>query len=113
MATKFGGKNPNQSIMHRWGLRSYRGQLGSTRGQLLRNDLWPPNLVGQIPDKAKCIAGVKGHEGISWGQVLKNALWPPNLVGRTPDQSVMHCWGQRSCYSIHISCMGIHWIDAV
>ena len=20
-----------------------------------------------------------------------------NLVGRTPDQSVMHCWGQRSC----------------
>ena len=21
----------------------------------------------------------------------------PNLVGRTPDQSIMHCWGQRSC----------------
>ena len=25
------------------------------------------------------------------------ALRPPNLVGRTPDQSIMHCWGQRSC----------------
>ena len=52
MATKFGGKNPNQNVMHRWGLRSCRGQLGSTRGQLLSNDLWPPNLVGKIPDKA-------------------------------------------------------------
>ena len=28
---------------------------------------------------------------------FRNALWPPNLVGRTPEQSVMHCWGQRSC----------------
>ena len=51
--------------------------------------------------KAYCIAGVKGHVGVSWGQegvnLLSNTLWPPNLVGRTPDQSVMHCWGQRSC----------------
>ena len=29
--------------------------------------------------------------------MLSNALWPPDLVERTPDQSVMHCWGQRSC----------------
>ena len=26
----------------------------------------------------------------------RNALWLPNLV-RTPDQSIVHCWGQRSC----------------
>ena len=53
--------------------------------------------------KAKCIAGVSGHVGVSWGQVgvnlLGNALWPPNLMGRTLDQSVVHCWGQRSCRS--------------
>ena len=51
--------------------------------------------------KMQCIAGSKGHEGVSWGQVgvnlLNNAPWPPNLVGRTHDQSVMHCWGLRSC----------------
>ena len=41
------------------------------------------------------------YAGVIWGQpgvkLLSNALWPPNLVERTPDQSVMHCWGQRSC----------------
>ena len=24
-------------------------------------------------------------------------LWLPNLVGRIPDQSVMDCWGQKTC----------------
>ena len=33
MATRFGGENPNQSVMHRLGQRSCRAQLGSTRGQ--------------------------------------------------------------------------------
>ena len=51
--------------------------------------------------KVKCIIGVKGHVRVSWGQVgvnlLSNVLWPSNLVGRTHDQSVIHCWGQRSC----------------
>ena len=28
---------------------------------------------------------------------LRNAPWVPNLVRRAPDQSVVHCWGQRSC----------------
>ena len=28
---------------------------------------------------------------------LRNTLWLPNLVRRTPDQSIVHCWGQRSC----------------
>ena len=34
---------------------------------------------------------------IQRSRYLTNALWLPNLVGRTPDQSVMHCWGRRSC----------------
>ena len=46
------------------------------------------------------IAGVKSHVGVSWGQegvnLLRNTLWPPNLV-RILDQSIMHCWGHRSC----------------
>ena len=38
--------------------------------------------------------GVKGHPGSIY---LKNALWLNNLVRKTPDQSIVHCWGQRSC----------------
>ena len=49
----------------------------------------------------QCIDGVKGHIGVNWGQpevtLLRNVVWLPNLVGRTSDQSVIHCWGQRSC----------------
>ena len=37
---------------------------------------------------------VKGHPEV---KSSRNALWLPNLVSRTPDQSVVHCWGQRSC----------------
>ena len=51
--------------------------------------------------ECSALLGSEGHAGVIWGQpgvkLLSNALWPPNLVGRTPDQSVMHCWGQRSC----------------
>ena len=70
------GRTPDQSVMHCWSQRSCRGQSGV---KLRRNALWPP----------------------SWGQVgvnlLRSALWSSNLMGRIPDQSVMHCWGQRSC----------------
>ena len=41
---------------------------------------------------------------LTWGQrssrgqsALEMPLGLPNLVRRTPDQSVVHCWGQRSC----------------
>ena len=37
---------------------------------------------------------VKGHPGV---KLLRNALWLPNLMRRIPNQTVMHCWGQRSC----------------
>ena len=67
--------------------------LEMTYGHQIR---WEESLT-----KALCIAGVKGHVGVSWSQVgvnlLSNALWPPNSVARTSDQSIMHCWGQRSC----------------
>ena len=38
-----------------------------------------------------------GSKVIQRSICLRNALWLPNLVIRTPDQSVVHCWGQRSC----------------
>ena len=34
---------------------------------------------------------------------LRNALWLPNLVRRIPDQSIVHCWGQRSCRVIGVN----------
>ena len=86
-------RTPDQSVVHCWGQRSYRGHWSQLGVRLLRNALWPPNLVGRIPDQS--VMHRWGHVGVSWGQVrvnlLSNALWPPNLVGKTPDQSVMHC----------------------
>ena len=38
-----------------------------------------------------------GSKVIQGSICLRNALWLPNLVRRTPDQSIVHCWGQRSC----------------
>ena len=60
----------------------------------LRNALWLPNLVRRT--------GVnKGNAGVIRGQaediLLRIILWLPNLIRRTPDQSVVHCWGLRSC----------------
>ena len=100
-------RTPDQSVVHCWGQRSYRGHRSQLGVRLLRNALWLPNLVGRIPDQSVMHCWGEGHVGVSWGQVRVNllisALWPPNLVGRTPDQSVMHCgvkghagvsWGQ-------------------
>ena len=38
-----------------------------------------------------------GSKVIQRSICLRNALWLPNLVRTTLDQSVVHCWGQRSC----------------
>ena len=61
--------------MHCW-IAGVKGHVGVSWGQvgvnLLSNALWPPNLVGRIPDQSvmHCwIAGVKGHVRVSWGQV--------------------------------------------
>ena len=82
-----------------------KGHLGVSWGQvgvnLLSNALWPPILVGRIPDQS--IMHCWGHPGV---KLLRNALWPPNLVGRIPDQSLMHCWGQRSCRGQPVSTRG-------
>ena len=51
MATKFGGKNPDQNVMNHWGQRSRRGQLGQVGINLLSNVLWPSNFVGRNPDQ--------------------------------------------------------------
>ena len=102
MATKFGGKNPWPECNALLGSKVMQGSLRVNQGSNClempygHQIWWEESLT-----TALCIAWVKGHEGVSWGQVgvnlLNNAPWPPNLVGRTHDQSVMHCWGQRSC----------------
>ena len=38
-----------------------------------------------------------GSKVIQKSICLKNTLWLPNFVRWTPDQSVVHCWGRRSC----------------
>ena len=56
--------------------------------------------VGDGPTRFVGILSKRPHLGskVIQGPIcLKNALWLPNLVKRTPDQSVLHCWGQRSC----------------
>ena len=97
MATKFGGNNPRPK---RNVLLGVRGHAGVSQGQpevkLLRNAVWPPNLVGRTLDQSVTHCWVRGHAGINQGQpevkFFRNALWPPNLAERTPDQSVMHRW---------------------
>ena len=56
--------------------------------------------VGDGPRRFVGIFLKRPHPGskvIQGSICLRNALWLPNLVKRTPDQSVVHCWGQRSC----------------
>ena len=56
--------------------------------------------VGDGPTRFVGIFSKRPHLGskvIQRSICLRNALWLPNLVKRTPGQSVVHCWGQRSC----------------
>ena len=79
-------RTPDQSVMHCWGHRSYRGQPGSTRGQFAQK--WPmaTKFGRKNPwPKHNALLGFKGHVGVRWGQVgvnlLNNALWPLKFVG--------------------------------
>ena len=56
--------------------------------------------VGDGPTRFVGIFSKRPHLGskvIQGSICLRNALGLPNLVRRAPDQSVVHCWGQRSC----------------
>ena len=56
--------------------------------------------VGDGPTRFVGIFSKRPHLGskVIQGLIcLRNALWLSNLVRRTPDQSIVHCWGQRSC----------------
>ena len=57
-----------------------------------RENPWPNAMLD---------VGIKGHAGVRRClpevNLLRNILLIPSLVERNPDQSVMHCWGQRSC----------------
>ena len=85
--------------MHCWGQRSCRGQLGSTRGQFAKQCPMTTKFGGKnIWPERNALLGSKvmqGSSGVNQGS--NYAIWPPNLVGRIPDQSIMHCWGQKSC----------------
>ena len=96
------GNTLGQSVMHCWGQSSWRGQPGSTRGQIVQ-ECPMATKFGRKNPWPKCIDGVEGHVGVNWGQAevkfLRNLLWLPDLTGRIIDRSVMHCCGQRSCRS--------------
>ena len=56
--------------------------------------------VGDRPTRFVGIFSKRPHLGskvIQKSICFRNALWLPNLVKRTPGQSIVHCWGQRSC----------------
>ena len=53
---------------------------------------WPMRFVGIFSKRLNL-----GSKVIQGSICLNNTLWLPNLVRRTPDQSLVHCWGQRSC----------------
>ena len=104
MTAKFGRKNPSTKCSAMMGSKVMQGSVGSTWGQITQEfstcmstkfgwkNPWPKcsAIIG-----AKVMQGSPGQTGVKF---LRNALWLPNLVGRTLDRSVMHCWGQRSCW---------------
>ena len=73
------------------------------RSICLGNALRLPNLIRRTPDQNSCSAllgwkVMQGSPGVNQGSnYIEIALWAPNLVGIILDQSVMNCWGQRSC----------------
>ena len=92
------GRTPDQSVIHWWGQRSCRGHPGSTRGQIAYKCRMTTKFGGKNHwPKRNALLGSKVMKGSAGVKLFNNALWPPNLVGRTHDQSVMYCWGQRSC----------------
>ena len=89
-------RTPDRNVMHSWGQRSCRGQLwGQPRVKLLRNAIWPSNLVGRTLDwvertldrRVSALMGSKVMKGQPGVKLIRNALRPPNLVGRKLDQS--------------------------
>ena len=40
----------DQSVMHWWGQKSRKGQLGSTRSKLFRNAMWLPGVIRVQPE---------------------------------------------------------------
>ena len=72
------GRTPAQSIIH---VDAIKGYIGIVRGQpevkLLRNVLWPPNLV-ELLTRAVCVGGVKSHTGGTQSQpkvkLLRNVV---------------------------------------
>ena len=94
------GRSPDRSVMHCFGQRSFRGQLGSTWGQIAYKFSVATKFGRKNPQRVMHCWGpksCKGQLGSIWGRILRNALWLPNLIEGTSHQNVMHCCCQRSC----------------
>ena len=96
------GRILDQNVMHCWGQRSWRGQLGSSRGQFAYQCPMATKFGGKNPwPERNALLGSKVIHGSAKVNQRSNSLEMPCghqiLVEMTPDQSVMHWWGQRSC----------------
>ena len=83
------GRITDQSEWHCWGQRSWRGQLGSSRGQFAKQCPMATKFGGKNPGpEHNGIAEVRGHTRVSQGQpevkFLRNVLWPPNIGRNDP-----------------------------
>ena len=88
----FVGKTSDQSVIHCWGQKPCRGQLGLPEVKLLRNAPWLPNLVVRTRDQniMHCWdqRSYRGQTGVARGQIasglirciacmlLKAFIWP-------------------------------------
>ena len=70
------------------GVKSHIGvQLGSSRGQLLSNALWPPNLGRNSWPECNALLGSKvmqGHPGSTRGQFVWKCPMATKFVGKNP-----------------------------
>ena len=66
-------KTLNQSVLHWWGQRSFRGHPGSTRGQFAKQCPMATKF-GRIPEQSVTHCWVEGHAGVKRVQPEGNCL---------------------------------------
>ena len=93
MSTKLVERTPEQSEVQYWCQMSYRGQLGSTRGQIAQEC----NMATKVGRNEVQCWGRKSYRfkpGQPGVKLLRNTLWLTNLVGRTHDRSKVQFWSK-------------------
>ena len=113
MATKLVGRITDQSVMHYWSQRSWKVQLGSSRGQFAKQCPMATKFGGKNPwPERNALLRSKVIHGSAKVNQRSNSLEMPCghqiLVEMTPDQSVMHwLWG-CVCVCIDYVCPAMH-----